>query len=150
MIPPQRSDRKDYSALRDLEEQKLPEPTRPENVRSPGWTESGGMQAQQESALAYNKAANERAQQQHAGKQQDAGNERTQPERQEGQQKDGGLTQDSARSQYEQSLEKNATREVDHAAARANWEKALQGETPTKTPQQDQELQKNKDKDIGY
>jgi hypothetical protein len=140
MIPPQRSDRKDYSTLRDPE-QNTPEPTRPENVRSPGWAQSASLPEQEKSALAYNKAANERAQQQHAERQ----------DQQQGQQKEGGgVSKDAARTLYEQSVEKNATREVDHAAARANWEKALQSETPAKTPQQEQDLQKAKDKDLGY
>jgi hypothetical protein len=65
---------------------------------------------------------------------------------------EGGLSKEAARTQFEQSLEKNSNREVEHAAARAAWEKALHGETPAKTleQEQEQELQKQKDKGRGY
>jgi hypothetical protein len=66
MEPPRRSDRDDYGVLRKLEQaqasESLPEPTRPEEIRSPTWTHRGGMQDQQRSALEWAKLANERIQ----------------------------------------------------------------------------------------
>ena len=61
MIPPRRSDRNSYDPLRDTEKavapEVVPDPIRPDTVRSPGWTDQGNMEAQQRSALEYAKRA---------------------------------------------------------------------------------------------
>jgi hypothetical protein len=66
MLPPRRSDRDDYSALKEPEQapanHPIKEPPRPDEVRSPGWTNKAGMAETFESAEKYNKWLNEQLQ----------------------------------------------------------------------------------------